>query len=184
MQEIEVLRILSQYNPWWANKDIPSSKKIEFKRGDFYMLQNHLLNRKEILSIVGPRRVGKTILIYQLIESLLDTKIDPSRILYLSVDDVGLNNGGATLEQIFNVYSKYVIRNTFDNLKETCYLFLDEIQEIPDWEKLLKNWQDFGHNIKFIISGSSSLSNNFMFLHSALLQSSGGSSPFLMNLSK
>jgi len=156
MEELEVLRILSQYNPWWANKEIPPSKKIEFKRGDFYMLQNHL-HRREILSIVGPRRVGKTILIYQLIQSLLDSKINPHRILYLSVDDVGLNKGGVTLEEVFNVYSKYVLGNSFDSLSETHYLFLDEIQEIPDWEKLLKNWQDFGYNLKFIISGSSSI---------------------------
>lgn len=156
MEEIEILRVLSKYNAWWGGKEIPPSKRSSFRRGDFYMLR-HQLSRREILSIVGPRRVGKTILIHQLIEHLLDSNVDPNRILYLSVDDVGLNKGGATLEDVLNVYSKYVVRKPLDNLDDTHYLFLDEIQEIPDWEKIMKNWQDFGYKLKFIISGSSSI---------------------------
>src|SRR3989344_1564094 len=156
MDELEILRIMNKYNPWWNNKKIPASKTSVFKRGDFYIMQEQLL-RKEITSLVGPRRVGKTILIHQLIQHLLDTNIEPSKILYLSVDEVGLTKGGAELGHILDTYSKFIIKKPLDELEDTCFLFLDEIQELPDWEKILKNWYDLRYKMKVIISGSSSI---------------------------
>ncbi len=156
MEEIEIIKVLNRYNPWWDNKPIPESKTSPFKRGDFYTV-NSTLNRREIASIVGPRRVGKTILIHQLIQELLDSKIDPKRILYLSVDEIELNRGGAELKHILEAYFKYIVKKPFDELEETHYLFLDEIQELKDWEKILKNWYDLGYKLKFVISGSSSI---------------------------
>lgn len=156
MEELEILRILNRYNPWWNNKPIPESKTNPFKRGDFHIIKKKL-NKEEIISVVGPRRVGKTILIHQLIQDLLDKGISPNRILYLSVDEVELDKGGAELKHIFETYSKYIIKKPLDELGETSYLFLDEVQEIQDWEKILKNWQDLKYKLKFIISGSSSI---------------------------
>ena len=154
--ETEVLRILNKYNPWWGDKPIPQSKTSSFKRGDYYIIKREL-ERREIVSIIGPRRVGKTILIHQLTQELLDSKIDPKRILYLSTDEVELNTGGVELKDVLEVYSTYILKSPLDSLKEPCYLFLDEIQELPNWEKILKNWYDLGYNLKFIISGSSSI---------------------------
>lgn len=42
MEELEVLRILNKYNPWWNNKEIPPSKTNEFKRGDFHIIKKLL----------------------------------------------------------------------------------------------------------------------------------------------
>ena len=156
MDELEIVKVLSRYNPWWDGKAISESKTSSFKRGDFYSINDNL-DRKEIVSIVGPRRVGKTILIHQLIQELLDRQIEPKRILYLSVDEIELSKGGAELKHVFESYFKYVVKKPFDELGEIHYLFLDEIQELEDWEKILKNWYDLGYKIKFIISGSSSI---------------------------
>ncbi len=156
MDELEILRILNKYNPWWNNKEIPPSKTSEFKRGDFYIVRG-LLEKREIVSVIGPRRVGKTIVIHQLIQDLLNSETDPKRILYLSIDEFELQKGGAEIKDILEVYSKYTIKKPLDSLDETHYLFLDEIQEIPSWEKILKNWYDLGYKLKFIISGSSSI---------------------------
>ncbi len=156
MEDTEIIKILNRYNPWWDNKPIPESKVGTFKRGDFYVIKKSL-SKKEIDSIIGPRRVGKTILIHQLIQDLLDSKIDPKRILYLSVDETELNRKGAELKHIFEAYSKYILKKPFEELEETHYLFLDEVQELKDWAKILKNWQDLGYKLKFVISGSSSI---------------------------
>jgi len=156
MEELEVLRILNKYNPWWNNKEISSSKMQEFKREDFHTIKS-FLEKKEIISIIGPRRVGKTIIIHQVIKDLLDSKIDPTKILYLSVDEIELKNEGAEIKDILEVYSKYILKKPLDEIDETHYLFLDEIQELPNWELILKNWHDLGYNLKFIISGSSSI---------------------------
>lgn len=156
MDELEILRILNKYNPWWNNKEIPPSKTNEFKRGDFYVVRK-LLEKREIVSVVGPRRVGKTILIHQIIQDLIDSGTDTKKILYLSVDEFELKKGGVEIKDILQVYSKYIIKKPLDSLEEDHYIFLDEIQEIPSWEKILKNWYDLGYNLKFIISGSSSI---------------------------
>lgn len=156
MEELEILRILNKYNPWWNNKEIPPSKTSPFKRGDFHIVKG-LFDGREVISIIGPRRVGKTILIHQIIQDLLDSKVNPNRILYLSVDEVELKDGGAQIRDILEAYSKYIIKKPLDSLDEKHYLFLDEIQEISDWEKIIKNWYDLSYNLKFIISGSSSI---------------------------
>ena len=36
--ELEMLRIMNVYNPWWASRRVPSSKALPFKRRDFYKL--------------------------------------------------------------------------------------------------------------------------------------------------
>src|SRR3989338_4178949 len=156
MEEIEIVKVLNRYNPWWDNKPIPDSKTSSFKRGDFYMIKKNL-NKNEIDSIFGPRRVGKTVLIHQIIQELLYSGVDPKRILYLSVDEVELNRGGAELRHVLETYSKFILKLPFEDLNETHYLFLDEIQELKDWEKILKNWYDLGYKLKFVISGSSSI---------------------------
>lgn len=156
MEETEIIKVLNRYNPWWDNKPIPESKTNPFKREDFYTIRPSL-ERREIVSIVGPRRVGKTILIHQLIQYLLDKKTKVTNILYLSVDEVELNQGGAELKHIIEAYFKYIVKKPLDGLEDTHYLFLDEIQELPQWEKILKNWYDLGYKIKFVISGSSSI---------------------------
>ena len=154
--ETEILRILNKYNPWWGDKPIPPSKTSSFKRGDYYIIKEEL-ERREIVSIIGPRRVGKTILIHQIIQDLLDSKIDPKRVLYLSSDEVELNSKGVELKDVLEVYSTYILKIPLNSLNEICYLFLDEIQELPHWEKILKNWYDLGYNLRFVISGSSSI---------------------------
>lgn len=156
MNELEILRILNKYNVWWNNKSVPPSKISPFKRGDFHVIKD-LLATKEIVSIIGPRRVGKTIVIHQLIQNLLDSGVDPKRIFYLSVDEMELEDEEAKIRDILQIYSKYILKKPLDSLDETHYLFLDEIQEIPNWEKILKNWHDLAYNLKFIISGSSSI---------------------------
>jgi len=156
MDEAEVLRIINEYNPWWAGKEIPKSSLGTFERKDIYYLKREL-EVKQITSIIGPRRVGKTILLHQLIKHLLDQKIEPQRIFYLSVDENELKRAKAELSDILAVYSKFVAKKPLNELKEKHYIFLDEIQSVDRWSIILKNWYDLRYNIKFVISGSSSM---------------------------
>jgi len=156
MNEQEALRILNKYNPWWAGKEIPKSKLGTFKRRDFFSIKKELL-QKQITSILGPRRVGKTILLHQLIQDLLEQKVEPERILYLSVDEDELKRAETSLNDILEIYSKFIVKKPIDSLDKRHYVFLDEIQSVNRWSIVLKNWYDLGYNIKFVISGSSSM---------------------------
>lgn len=49
---------------------MPSSKALPFKRRDFYKLLKELKNPK-VTAMIGARRVGKTVLMYQLIEHMV-----------------------------------------------------------------------------------------------------------------
>src|SRR6476646_6358810 len=71
-------------NPWWSRKGVPSNLTKRYPRRDFYPLQRRPRD-PEILAIYGPRQVGKTTLLFQLIESLIGQGgIEPRRVLYHS----------------------------------------------------------------------------------------------------
>ncbi|MCL4323209.1 MAG: ATP-binding protein [Candidatus Thermoplasmatota archaeon] len=109
------------------------------------------LNIKPIVSIVDPRRAGKTFVMYSLIRKLRE-KIGPKNVLYVNFEHERLRNLDANdLSDIISVY--YELSNP-DQGSE-IYLFLDEIQVVNDWSKWINRIYE---NKKFhiYISGSSS----------------------------
>ncbi|MBU4582288.1 MAG: AAA family ATPase, partial [Proteobacteria bacterium] len=108
----------------------------------------------------GPRRVGKTILIQQLIESFLAEGMDPCRILYVSFDELPTLRG--LREPVLDIarwYEKEVLKSTFNEFARragTAYLFFDEVQNLDAWAPQIKNLVD-NHDVRVMITGSSSL---------------------------
>ena len=99
------------------------------------------------------RRVGKTILLKQLIKSITEqSKINPQNILFLSFD-AALVTENLTLNDYLSVY----LENICPDKSKKIYIFIDEIQYIDNWQHILKRYYDTAPNIKFVISGSSSL---------------------------
>lgn len=98
---------------------------------------------------MGPRRVGKTVMIFHTIQNLIDHGVDPQRIFYLSIETPIFNNIG--LEELFSFCRKAVGKE--DDTKG-FYVFFDEIQYLKDWEIHLKSLVDSYHHIKFVVSGS------------------------------
>ncbi len=97
---------------------------------------------------MGPRRVGKTVLMYHLIQELIDKKIPSTSICYFSVETPIYY--GISLDELFQTYLKLNNKSHTDNL----YVLFDEIQYLKNWEVHLKTMVDSYHNIKFIVSGS------------------------------
>ncbi len=133
------------FNPWWERK--------EFFTGttrDRYLSQlNKNISSKQAILIVGSRRVGKTVLLHQLIRQLLDQKIAPKTLIYLPLDHPSLS-GTKILELIEEIRTVHGLKR-----EEKLYLFLDEVQFSPTWEQEAKAIIDF-ENIKVFISGSAS----------------------------
>jgi len=153
--ETEILRILYLHNPWWDSGQVPPSKALPFKRRDFYKLLEELKNPK-ISVIIGARRVGKTVLMYQLIDYVV-SNFGSKRAMYISLDDPYLKVDVQLLGRILDLYSKYVLKQPFSDISEPVYIFLDEIQTLDGWELVLKRWFDLGYKMKFFVSGSSSV---------------------------
>lgn len=154
--EDEVLRILYQHNPWWTGRTIPAVKIKPFRRRDYYKIKDRL-NDNKILALVGPRQVGKTTLIYQLIQDLLP-RINPKEIFFLSLDDPFLSTAPINFGKIFELYATNIIKQPLNELKNRSYVLLDEVQSVRNWEVMLKRFYDLGYNLKFIVTGSSSAS--------------------------
>ncbi len=139
--------LLIKQNPWWRTE---KQSLPEFER-DLVKKIVEYLNYKQILAIVGLRRVGKTIILKQIIQRKL--KAPKNNICYISFDDIDFQNYRLA-EELINYFLEYS-----DNTKKR-YLFLDEIQKVPHWADLLKTYYDIEENLKIIISGSASLEIN------------------------
>ncbi|MFH1637288.1 MAG: ATP-binding protein [Candidatus Woesearchaeota archaeon] len=141
----DILRLL---NPWWKTGNIKKVLTKDFKRDLFTELAGSI-KKKQITTLYGLRRTGKSTLLFQLIEYLIKKRISPDRIIYFSFDHKALE-----LKEIFSAYTNL---NDKKIEKGEYYVFLDEIQKLEDWQNKIKIFYDMYPNIKFFVSGSSNL---------------------------
>jgi len=147
----QLIKRISIDNPWWLSGTIAEDYKRMPERSYtnvFYpMVEDRSVRRATIL--MGPRRVGKTVMIYHTIERLITNGIATQKIIYLSIDTPIYNN--VSLEELFN-YARQALKQE-DNY-EGFFVFYDEIQYLKNWEVHLKSLVDSYRNTKFIASGS------------------------------
>jgi hypothetical protein len=126
----------------WEERKLPSA----LNRG-INLLDYIDIKPKKIIAITGFRRVGKTYLIFQLITHLFQKK-SRTEILYINFEDERIPQQREFLTKLLPT-----VREVFDKVPE--FLFLDEIQNIPNWSKWLRRIHDT-ENIKIFVTGSSS----------------------------
>ena len=145
-------------NTWWKNEKINEQFLLGRKRYEFNEIIERLDN-KRILSIIGPRRVGKSTLIYQTINYLLENlKVDSKRILLFSGDDPSLFfDESDKLSDVLDIYFNEILEENISKLTDKVYIFIDEIHFIKNWQNYLKIYFDRKYKIKFIVTGSSSM---------------------------
>ena len=104
-------------------------------------------NLRRAVVLLGPRRVGKTILIRHLIADLLAQGIPAQRIAYVEMDHPLLH--GQSLDALIRQ-----IEGASPGGDGVRYLFFDEIQSHKDWEKHLKPLVDHRPDLRILVSGS------------------------------
>ncbi len=113
---------------------------------------NTLLFDDNILTIIGPRRAGKTYLCYQIM-AFLKTKLPQNNIMFINMEDERLYPlTGNELTDLLPAY--YEIFNPAPNKK--LYVIIDEIQNISNWSKWARRITEQNKNIKLILTGSNS----------------------------
>lgn len=153
MEDAEILKILYMQNPWWEGKAAQAPEK---KRGEFHLLKK-TLEEKQITAILGPRRVGKSVLMQQLINDLLETGVPPKRILFAQLDEPRLEGEkGLLITRILEAYYSSILGKSPIDQVDKVFVFLDEVQNVGKWAESLKGYYDRNYNIKFTVSGSSS----------------------------
>lgn len=149
--EKQVIGRLRVDNPWWTENEIAkyySQMRPRLYLDIFYPLVCDTEVRRALI-LMGPRRVGKTVMLYHAIQRLIDDGVSPQNIIYISVETPIYNK--ILLEQLFNL-AKQALGKA--DSKERFYVFFDEIQYLKDWEVNLKSLVDTYHNVKFVASGS------------------------------
>lgn len=142
----ELIKILDSWNFW--NQKINTG----FKRLLYLDKLNRYLKMPEIIALTGVRRSGKSTIILQLIEGLIEKKVKPENTLYINFEEPNFS-GSLTLDFLVKLFDGYL---EFYNPKGKIYLFLDEVQLVEDWEKFVVSLYDRKKDIKIFVTGSSS----------------------------
>jgi uncharacterized protein len=137
-------------NPWWISGHIETDYD-EMPRRLYFNLFAPLAYEKEVrraLVLMGPRRVGKTVMLHHLVKDLLKNGISPQKIVFVTIENPIYNN--ISLDDLF-AYSRQA--SGIEDLKN-WYVIFDEIQYLKEWEVHLKLLVDSYRDTKFIVSGS------------------------------
>ena len=88
ISESEILERLRVDNPWWETSKI-DDEWDELPRRAYFEPFHELVKQTDVrraVVLLGPRRIGKTVLIRHSIQGLLNEGVSPNKILYLSLD--------------------------------------------------------------------------------------------------
>lgn len=150
VRDEQIIKILRQYNPWWRNLAASQEEYKPQKRLAYYealkIIRHKTIRRFAVLS--GARRVGKTTIMYQMIDTLLQEGINPKNILYISFDN--------PMIKLVNIDTILSIYELLYPPQGTRYIFLDEIQYSDNWELWMKVIYDSKKDIRLTATGSAS----------------------------
>ena len=145
--------LLLPYNPWWENPDKAFERLPIFQRPIFEEIFRGLKEVPQIISITGPRRVGKSTLIRQIVRRLISEGTKPESIVYYSMDDPALLRSEINHDRFFDSLMDTARKKGGHDL---LYVFLDEVQRFERWELFLKKYYDLHYPVRFAVSGSAS----------------------------
>lgn len=155
MQQIpreQVERRLQVENPWWSRPDSLPAAYAELRPRAYFELLLPLVRKtlpRRAVLLMGPRRVGKTVLLHQIVRALINAGVNARNIAYVSVDHPLYH--GCGLEDLVERVNH--ASGIGDDVSQR-YVIFDEIQYLREWEVHLKTLVDAHANIKFIASGS------------------------------
>lgn len=145
-----ILDLLFSYNPWWQSGVIQQEFNKPMKRFAYYEAMS-TFERKDIrrsVILCGARRTGKTTIMYQAISELLEKKVPPKNILFLSFDHPLLKL--CSINKVMELY-----RDNITSI-EDIYCFFDEVQYASDWNSWLKILYDNNPHMHIMATGSAS----------------------------
>lgn len=140
--------MIEKYNFHWREGFFYNFPKKRFLFNDIVKE----IESKQIISLIGLRRTGKTTILKQLIDHLIESKkVKREYILFYPFDE--------EQPKIENIVTEYETKSgkELPDIKDRIYIFLDEIQKLKNWQTQVKYYYDNYQNIKFFVSGSSSL---------------------------
>ncbi len=156
----EVDEHLRESNPWWQGR--PGRVLPTYRRWLFEPLLRRMDARiAPAIVLRGARQVGKTTLQEQVIDHLLhERRVDPKRIFRIQFDELpSLRRFKEPILALLRWYQNRILGRTFNEAAHAgspAYVFLDEVQNLPDWAPQLKAFVDHS-TVQVVVTGSSAL---------------------------
>lgn len=150
ISEDQILERIRFENPWWISGKIDHDYNDMARRLYFELLKPLVYERsiRRAVVLMGPRRVGKTVMLYHLVQDMIQQHVDPQKIIFITIENPIYNN--LSLESLFSLAKKASGRQE----ENGWTVIFDEIQYLKDWEVHLKSLVDSYRGDKFIASGS------------------------------
>lgn len=144
----EIINAIRSWNPWWIKEEKNEERERILSTVSRGILPSIIqtLQTRHVKDILGIRRSGKTTLLHQIINKIIDERKNPREILYLAFDDPNL---------ILVPFDK-IIDTAFFLHPNIRFLFIDEIHAKEGWELWIKKIYDMDKFTQILISGSNS----------------------------
>ena len=147
VSDAEIYAVLREFNPWWDGArapDLPDWRRAAFSQVLEWVERPPA--RRAVL-LTGARRVGKTTLLLQVADRLIERGVASSQVIYATFDHPLLKLAG--IERVLRAWRElHTIRPDLE------YLLLDEVQSVPNWEVWLKHQVDFHPQRRIVVTGS------------------------------
>lgn len=145
-----ILKVLTAFNPWWKTGAVNPKMTKTYKRFAFHEAMKRLDQNdlRRIVVLTGTRRVGKTTIQYQMIDTLLKRGVEPEKIVFISMDHPMLKLSG--VNDVLEAYHENIYAD------QDVYYFFDEIQYAQDWDRWLKMIYDMQPDTNVVATGSAS----------------------------
>ncbi len=120
INEEKIMQVLKSCNTWWHMYNIPAEKTFPKNRNAFYEAVNKLNQAKKYIYISGQRRVGKTVVMHQIVQHLLKQGVPECNILYIPFFHPLFR--ALTPDAVLRVYRDYIYSGNDE------YYFFDDVQ--------------------------------------------------------
>lgn len=149
MDKRELLEILGDWNFW--RKDLETGRE----RTKYLDECLRRLDANVVLAVIGARRAGKSFILRQLVKKLVEKGVAKEDSLMVNFDDKRFAEFyPKLLDEVWDAYQEFV-KPVKPAAGGKPFVFLDEVQNVPGWEKWVRTMHELG-KAKIIVSGSSS----------------------------
>lgn len=139
-----LLEILNDWNFWKRKLDTGKERKPYLEKCLSFLKTN------VATAIIGVRRSGKSYIMRQVMERLIETGTESRDILMVNLEDRRfMEFYPRLLDEIYEAYLEHL------NPGKIPFIFLDEVHNVPQWERWVRTMHELG-KARIVISGSSS----------------------------
>lgn len=152
----EVIDVLSDLNSWWKEPGLVRPSPPTYRRRAILEIGSRLRGPGRLIEVLkGPRQVGKTTGLHQIIQDLMGSGVPARDILFVRFDLEVLREVPGGLRAIAHWFATEIMGREL-GIGAEPFIFLDEIHKLRRWQEEVKHLGDT-FPIRMVLTGSSSV---------------------------